>query len=201
LPSSELRSARQRIRQLQFVVAGLALVLAAGLLWALRGELGEPAAGPKISKSGPVNAGAVEKDPGPGHAPAKAASGVERVAAAASAPASAAVIEMPHAVHQHGRGIEVTAQVSMLPAGTANCAARAAVFGAADKELAAASYVLPPPVAEAASVATEVRLLVPYPADAAKAKALQAAKNTFMLRVDCAHEPVAKTGRLAISPT
>lgn len=99
-------------------------------------------------------------------------------------------IQHPHAARTE-RGIQVSAT---LPAGVAAgaCTVRAAVWAGGDKELGAASAPWSAARADAA-----LTLLVPYPADKARAKQMRGASE-FSLRVDCGGRTLGKTERIAI---
>jgi hypothetical protein len=99
-------------------------------------------------------------------------------------------IQHPHATRSE-RGIQVSASLPAAPAASA-CTVRAAVWGGGDKELGAASAPW-----SAAHADTALTLLVPYPADKARAKQMRSASE-FSLRVDCGGRTLGKTERIAI---
>ena len=167
---------------LRLAMGLLAAVVVGAAAWTLREHWLPRLAGSNEGPT-PTIVAPIVKDPGP--------------VAPASSPTGSATIEKPRAAHLAGSGIEVTASVAVLPVEGAGCTVRTAVFNAADKELGAASYVLVP-AKPGAPLVTDVKLLVPYGSDTTKAKALQAPKNLFSLRIDCARETVARTARLPI---
>ena len=99
-------------------------------------------------------------------------------------------IQHPRAARTE-RGIQVSAALSAAP-GAGACTVRAAVWGGGDKELGAASASWSAAPAEPA-----LTLLVPYPADKARAKQMHGASE-FSLRVDCGGRTLGKTERIAI---
>jgi len=99
-------------------------------------------------------------------------------------------IEHPRAARTE-RGIQVSAALAVAPTAGA-CTVRAAVWAGGDKELGAASAPWSSAHAEPA-----LTLLVPYPADKARAKQMRGASE-FSLRVDCGGRTLAKTERIPI---
>ncbi len=99
-------------------------------------------------------------------------------------------IQHPHAARTE-RGIQVSAALPAVP-GAGACTVRAAVWSGGEKELGAASALWSPASAEPA-----LTLLVPYPADKARAKQMRGASE-FSLRVDCGGRTLGKTERIAI---
>ena len=99
-------------------------------------------------------------------------------------------IQHPRAARTE-RGIQVSAALPAAP-GAGTCTVRAAVWAGGDKELGAASAPWSGANAEPA-----LTLLVPYPADKARAKQMRGASE-FSLRVDCGGRTLGKTERIAI---
>lgn len=99
-------------------------------------------------------------------------------------------IQRPRATRTE-RGIQISAALSAAP-GTGTCTVRGAVWAGGDKELGAASAPWSTANAEPA-----LTLLVPYPADKARAKQMRGASE-FSLRVDCGGRTLGKTERIAI---
>ncbi len=99
-------------------------------------------------------------------------------------------IEHAHATRTE-RGIQVSASLPAVP-GAGACTVRAAVWAGGEKELGAASAPW-----SAANAEPALTLLVPYPADKARAKQMRGASE-FSLRVDCGGRTLGKTERIAI---
>ena len=140
-------------------------------------------------------------EPGPGVAPVAADKPALILAPATSTPKGGTAdvdagaaglfeIQRPRAARTE-RGIQVSAALPAAPTAGA-CTVRAAVWAGGDKELGAASAPW-----SAAHADPALTLLVPYPADKARARQMRSA-GEFSLRVDCGGRTLGKTERIAI---
>jgi serine/threonine protein phosphatase PrpC len=108
------------------------------------------------------------------------------------AAADTVAIGHPHAVRSE-HGVQVSGAIAAPAEGAAACTVRAAVWGTGEQELGAASAAL-----AAHGTGGEMTLLVPYPAEKARLKAMRTGASEFSLRVDCAGRTLGKTERLPI---
>jgi serine/threonine protein phosphatase PrpC len=188
-----LRLAQQRIRRLRTTVAALAVALCVSVGWTWRDQVRaawqrSPVIAVQPEPHAPRDGAPLR--PGPLEMPV----GVPAEPVAGDAPSAAAVQAQARRTE---RGVEVRIDLSAMPAHRSACSVHAAVWGKDASPLATGTEHLGDAAPAKASV--EVKLLLPYPAEKLRARAMQKAGGTFAVQIDCDKLTVARTERLPVT--